>query len=78
MKANEFLKNHGLRVEDVDSDKVLGFFSSEMKKGLEGKASSLAMIPTYSEAGHKIPEGGKRHSPGCRWNQFPHLPCDFQ
>ena len=62
MKANEFLKNHGLRVEDVDSDKVLGFFSSEMKKGLEGKASSLAMIP----------------SPGCRWNQFPHLPCDFQ
>ena len=57
MKANEFLKNHGLRVEDVDSDKVLGFFSSEMKKGLEGKASSLAMIPTYSEAGHKIPEG---------------------
>ena len=36
MKANEFLKNHGLRVEDVDSDKVLGFFSSDMKKGLEG------------------------------------------
>ena len=57
MKANEFLKNHGLRVEDVDSDKVLGFFSSEMKKGLEGEESSLAMIATYTEAGNDIPDG---------------------
>lgn len=57
MKAYEFLKKHGLRAEDVDSDKVLGFFSSEMKKGLEGKDSSLAMIATYTEAGNEIPDG---------------------
>ena len=57
MKAYEFLKKHGLRAEDVDSEKVLDFFSSEMKKGLEGEASSLAMIATYTEAGNEIPDG---------------------
>ena len=57
MKAYEFLKRHGLRAEDVSSDKVLDFFSSEMKNGLEGKESSLAMIATYTEAGNDIPDG---------------------
>ena len=46
MEAYDFLKKHGLRAEDVDSDKVLDFFSSEMKKGLDGEESSLAMIAT--------------------------------
>ena len=57
MEAYDFLKKHGLRAEDVDSDKVLDFFSSEMKKGLEGEESSLAMIATYTEAGNDIPDG---------------------
>ena len=57
MEAYDFLKRHGLRAEDVDSDKVLDFFSSEMKRGLEGKESSLAMIATYTEAGNDIPDG---------------------
>ena len=57
MDAYDFLKRHGLRAEDVDSDKVLDFFSSEMKRGLEGKESSLAMIATYTEAGNDIPDG---------------------
>lgn len=57
MEAYDFLKRHGLRAEDVDSDKVLDFFSSEMKKGLEGEESSLAMIATYTEAGNDIPDG---------------------
>ena len=57
MEAYDFLKKHGLRAEDVDSDKVLDFFSSEMKRGLEGKESSLAMIATYTEAGNDIPDG---------------------
>ena len=57
MEAYDFLKKHGLRAEDVDSDKVLDFFSSEMKKGLDGEESSLAMIATYTEAGNDIPAG---------------------
>lgn len=57
MEAYDFLKKHGLRAEDVDSDKVLDFFSSEMKKGLDGEESSLAMIATYTEAGNDIPDG---------------------
>ena len=57
MEAYDFLKRHGLRAEDVDSDKVLDFFSSEMKKGLDGEESSLAMIATYTEAGNDIPDG---------------------
>lgn len=57
MDAYDFLKRHGLRAEDVDSDKVLDFFSSEMKRGLEGEESSLAMIATYTEAGNDIPDG---------------------
>ena len=57
MDAYDFLKRHGLRAEDVDSDKVIDFFSSEMKRGLEGKESSLAMIATYTEAGNDIPDG---------------------
>ena len=57
MDAYDFLKRHGLRAEDVDSDKVLDFFSSEMKKGLDGEESSLAMIATYTEAGNDIPDG---------------------
>lgn len=57
MEAYDFLKRHGLRAEDVDSDKVLDFFSSEMKRGLEGEKSSLAMIATYTEAGNDIPDG---------------------
>ena len=57
MEAYDFLKKHGLRAEDVDSDKVLDFFSSEMKNGLDGEESSLAMIATYTEAGNDIPDG---------------------
>ena len=57
MEAYDFLKKHGLRAEDVDSEKVLDFFSSEMKKGLDGEESSLAMIATYTEAGNDIPDG---------------------
>ena len=57
MEAYDFLKKHGLRAEDVDTDKVLDFFSSEMKKGLDGEESSLAMIATYTEAGNDIPDG---------------------
>lgn len=57
MEAYDFLKKHGLRAEDVDSDKVLDFFSSEMKRGLDGEESSLAMIATYTEAGNDIPDG---------------------
>ena len=57
MDAYGFLKKYALRAEDVDDKKVLDFFSSEMKKGLSGEESSLAMIATYTEAGNEIPDG---------------------
>jgi Hexokinase len=46
--VDEFLKKHALSAESVDFEKVLSFFFEEMDKGLEGKDSSLEMIPTYA------------------------------
>ena len=57
MNAYEFLEKYGIRASDVDTDKVLGFFSEEMKKGLAGEKSSLAMIATYCQASNDIPDG---------------------
>ncbi len=47
MKAEEFLEKHKLSAACVDDDAVLSFFMDEARKGLDGKDSSLAMIPTY-------------------------------
>lgn len=43
----EFLKRHGQSSENVDEKQMISLFLSEMKSGLEGKKSSLAMYPTY-------------------------------
>jgi len=48
--ADDFLNNHRLRASDLDMDDLVTLFTSEMKNGLEGKESSLRMIPTYIEA----------------------------
>jgi hexokinase len=47
---NRFLEEHGLRTEDINIQNIVDSFLSEMSKGLEGKNSSLRMIPTYIEA----------------------------
>ena len=49
-KSEEFLREHKLRSEDINMQEMVDNFTSEMKGGLEGGNSSLAMIPTYIEA----------------------------
>jgi hexokinase len=50
----EFLKEHKLRADDINIQQLIETFSSEMLKGLDGKESSLRMIPTYIEADNKF------------------------
>jgi hexokinase len=54
-KVKRFLKDNGMYYEDIDKDKFRDIFSEEMHSGLAGRDSSLAMIPTYIEAGKDIP-----------------------
>jgi len=53
-KSNKFLKEHKLRAEDLNIQQIADIFTSEMLKGLEGKESSLRMIPTYIEADNRF------------------------
>jgi hexokinase len=52
--AIQFLKKHQLTASEIDIDKVVNDFLSEMSAGLSGKESSLMMIPTYIEADKKL------------------------
>ncbi|TKJ32346.1 MAG: hexokinase [Planctomycetes bacterium B3_Pla] len=56
-KVRRFLKDNAMYHEDIDMDALCDVFSEEMRTGLAGKDSSLAMIPTYIEVGKKIPAG---------------------
>jgi len=53
-KVNLFLKRHRMTAADIDIQKVVDVFTSEMLLGLEGKESSLRMIPTYIEADNEF------------------------
>ena len=53
-KVDLFLKKHGLIAADINIQKVIDVFTSEMFLGLEGKESSLRMIPTYIEADNEF------------------------
>jgi hexokinase len=48
--VEEFLKRHRLRPVDIDMENLVNVFTGDMINGLEGKESSLRMIPTYIEA----------------------------
>ena len=56
-KVKRFLKDNEMYYEDIDMDVCCDIFMQEMQAGLEGKDSSLAMIPTYIEVGKDIPAG---------------------
>jgi hexokinase len=56
-KVKHFLKDNEMYYEDIDMDVYCDIFMQEMQSGLEGKDSSLAMIPTYIEVGRDIPIG---------------------
>ena len=45
--VEEFLNRHNLNPDRISMDDICNFFMSEMKAGLEGRDSSLAMIPSF-------------------------------
>ena len=49
-EVNKFLEEHKLMPDDINIQQIVDMFTSEMLKGLEGRKSSLRMIPTYIEA----------------------------
>ncbi len=52
--ADQFVKTHKLRAEDIDIDAIVSGFTREMEKGLAGEEGSLRMIPTYIEADNEF------------------------
>ncbi len=48
-EVDEFLKKYKMHPKDVNIDEISGIFLEEMKKGLIGESSTLAMIPTFIE-----------------------------
>ena len=49
-KTQKFLTTHKLTAADIDISELVNAFLTDMKNGLEGKESSLMMLPTYIEA----------------------------
>jgi len=54
-KVRDFLKKNGMEPADINIERVCRFFLDEMEKGLAGRKSSLAMLPTYIETEKEIP-----------------------
>ncbi|MEP7267078.1 MAG: hexokinase [Saprospiraceae bacterium] len=55
MKSTDnFLRDHKLRAKDIDLDSLVSMFTEEMNRGLQGKKSSLHMIPTYFEVNNQF------------------------
>lgn len=52
--VEKFLEKHRIRPADVNIQKLVELFTLEMQKGLEGKESTLRMIPTYIEADNEF------------------------
>ena len=52
--VEKFLKEHKMRADDLNIQALVDEFTSDMIKGLNGKASSLRMIPTYIEADNQF------------------------
>jgi hexokinase len=51
---DKFLKENKITSDDINIRQIVDLFTSEMSKGLEGKESSLRMIPTYIEADNRF------------------------
>jgi hexokinase len=58
-KVLDFLDRHNLNPDKIDMDKLCNYFIEEMQNGLEGKASSLPMIPSYCSPDGK-PRAGQK------------------
>ncbi len=57
MEIKAWLKDQMVAAEAYDADVLLDHFLEEMEKGLNGEASSLAMIPAYVGTGGRVPSG---------------------
>jgi hexokinase len=55
-KVKDFLKKYGMDPADINIDRTCRLFLDEMQKGLVGRKSSLAMLPTYIETERQIPK----------------------
>ncbi len=55
--VDRFLARNGLLAGSVGPEAVLKEFLEEMKRGLDGRESSLAMIPTFISADKPVPAG---------------------
>jgi len=53
-KTQQFLKEHKMSAAELDIQSLTDGFISEMKNGLDGKAGSLLMLPTYIGAEGQI------------------------
>ena len=54
-KVAKFLHKHGMHHAEIDMEKTCRTFLQEMGRGLAGRKSSLAMLPTYLDIERKIP-----------------------
>ena len=54
-RVNAFLSKQGMYHGDISIPETCDVFLSEMDKGLAGKKSSLAMLPTYIETEQELP-----------------------
>lgn len=58
MTATSFLIRHGNGADNIDAEQVVSEFIEEMRAGLSGGQSSVAMLPTYLDVG-ALPNDGK-------------------
>jgi len=54
-KVEEFFQQDGIELKTINMAESCRMFLDEMKKGLEGVSSSLAMIPSYIDADKDVP-----------------------
>jgi len=54
-KVESFLRKYGMDPKVISIERTCKAFHKEMEKGLAGRRSSLAMLPTYIEIGRPIP-----------------------
>jgi hexokinase len=58
-RCEQFLAKHRLRADQYEAGEILRSFLDEMDRGLAGKKSSLAMIPTFIPLPDKSPKNKK-------------------
>ena len=54
-RVQDFLNRYGMDVNSINSEQIIKDFHREIRAGLDGTESSLAMIPSYIEAGTAVP-----------------------